>query len=79
MSLLRCKLDCLLRTITMMVTSTMATTTTTTTHSVMMIVVIGICEPVESEGVMVTVVMVLVGAIVLGVWAQENRSQCGLE
>ena len=40
--------------------STMATTTTTTTHSAMMIVVIGICELVESEGAMVTVVIVFV-------------------
>ena len=67
MSLLRCKLECLLRTITItvtmmhMVTSTMATTTTTTTHSAMMIVVIGNCE---SEGVIVTVVMVFVALVV---------------
>ena len=65
MSLLRCKLECLLRTITMMVTSTMATTTTTTTHSAMMIVVIGICEPVESEGGMVTVVMAFVTVVMV--------------
>ena len=68
MSLLRSKLECLLRTITItvtmihMVTSTMATTTSTT--NAMMIVVIGICGSVESEGGMVTIVMVFVALVV---------------